>query len=100
MLRFHGSRDKQTFELIGTNSRLDALQAAFLRVSLPHLAGWNASRREGAARYAELGLGDAVELPGRRRPATSTTCTSSARPSATGSPPRSPSARSPPPRTT
>ena len=39
------------------------LQAAFLRISLPHLAGWNASRREGAARYAELGLGDAVELP-------------------------------------
>jgi dTDP-4-amino-4,6-dideoxygalactose transaminase len=63
MLRFHGSRDKRTFELIGTNSRLDALQAAFLRVSLPHLAGWNASRKEGAARYAELGLGDAVELP-------------------------------------
>ena len=63
MLRFHGSRDKKTFELVGTNSRLDALQAAFLRVSLPRLAGWNASRREGAARYAELGLGDAVELP-------------------------------------
>jgi dTDP-4-amino-4,6-dideoxygalactose transaminase len=63
MLRFHGSKDKKTFELIGTNSRLDALQAAFLRISLPHLDGWNASRREGAARYAELGLGDAVELP-------------------------------------
>lgn len=63
MLRFHGSRDKKTFELIGTNSRLDALQAAFLRISLPHLDGWNASRREGAARYAELGLGEAVELP-------------------------------------
>jgi dTDP-4-amino-4,6-dideoxygalactose transaminase len=63
MLRFHGSRDKQTFELIGTNSRLDALQAAFLRISLPHLAGWNASRRDGAARYADFGLGDAVELP-------------------------------------
>jgi dTDP-4-amino-4,6-dideoxygalactose transaminase len=63
MLRFHGSRDKKTFELIGTNSRLDALQAAMLRVSLPYLDGWNASRREGAARYAELGLGDAAELP-------------------------------------
>jgi dTDP-4-amino-4,6-dideoxygalactose transaminase len=63
MLRFHGSRDKKTFELIGTNSRLDALQAAFLRISLPHLARWNTSRREGAARYAELCLGDAVELP-------------------------------------
>ncbi|MDH4177737.1 MAG: DegT/DnrJ/EryC1/StrS family aminotransferase [Thermoleophilia bacterium] len=62
-LRFHGSSDKKTFELIGANSRLDAVQAAALRVFLPHLAGWNASRREGAARYAALGLGDAVELP-------------------------------------
>jgi len=63
MLRFHGSRDKTTFELVGTNSRLDAVQAAMLRVFLPHLTGWNATRREAAARYAELGLGEAVELP-------------------------------------
>ena len=63
MLRFHGSRDKQTFELVGTNSRLDAVQAAMLRVFLPRLAGWNAARREAAARYAELGLGELVELP-------------------------------------
>jgi dTDP-4-amino-4,6-dideoxygalactose transaminase len=63
MLRFHGSRDKRTFEVVGTNSRLDAVQAAALRVFLPHLAGWNAARREAAARYAELGLGDAVEPP-------------------------------------
>lgn len=62
-LRFHGSRDKQTFELIGANSRLDAVQAAMLRVFLPQLPGWNAARREAAARYCELGLGDAVELP-------------------------------------
>lgn len=62
-LRFHGSADKKTFELVGTNSRLDAIHAAALRVFLPRLAGWNASRREGAARYADLGLGDAVELP-------------------------------------
>ncbi len=62
-LRFHGSRDKQTFELVGVNSRLDAVQAAMLRVFLPRLAGWNASRREAAARYAELGLDEAVELP-------------------------------------
>ena len=34
-----------------------------MRVFLPHLAGWNAARREAAARYAELGLGEAVELP-------------------------------------
>jgi dTDP-4-amino-4,6-dideoxygalactose transaminase len=63
MLRFHGSRDKQTFELIGANSRLDAIHAAALRLFLPRLAGWNQSRRDGAARYAELGLGDVVDLP-------------------------------------
>jgi dTDP-4-amino-4,6-dideoxygalactose transaminase len=63
MLRFHGSRDKVTFELIGTNSRLDAIQAAALRVFLPRLTGWNDARREAAARYAELGLGEHVELP-------------------------------------
>lgn len=63
MLRFHGSRDKKTFELVGTNSRLDAIQAAALRVFLPRLAGWNEGRREGAARYAELGLGDVVDVP-------------------------------------
>ena len=63
MLRFHGSHDKKTFELIGTNSRLDAIHAAALRVFLPALDGWNASRREGAARYAELGLGEAADLP-------------------------------------
>jgi dTDP-4-amino-4,6-dideoxygalactose transaminase len=63
MLRFHGSRDKKTFELVGTNSRLDAVQAAMLRVFLPRLTGWNEARREAAARYAELGLGEMVELP-------------------------------------
>jgi dTDP-4-amino-4,6-dideoxygalactose transaminase len=63
MLRFHGSHDKKTFELIGFNSRLDAVQAAMLRVFLPRLTGWNEARREAAARYAELGLGEIVELP-------------------------------------
>ncbi len=63
MLRFHGSLDKKTFELVGTNSRLDAIHAAALRVFLPQLAGWNASRREGAARYAQLGLGELVDTP-------------------------------------
>jgi dTDP-4-amino-4,6-dideoxygalactose transaminase len=63
MLRFHGSRDKRTFELVGVNSRLDAVQAAMLRVFLPHLSGWNAARRDAAARYAELGLGELVDLP-------------------------------------
>jgi dTDP-4-amino-4,6-dideoxygalactose transaminase len=63
MLRFHGSRDKQTFELVGTNSRLDAVQAAMLRIFLPHLTSWNDARREAAATYAELGLGEIVEIP-------------------------------------
>jgi dTDP-4-amino-4,6-dideoxygalactose transaminase len=63
LLRFHGSREKQEFELVGYNSRLDELQAALLRVFLPHLEEWNRSRREAAARYAELGLGEVCELP-------------------------------------
>jgi dTDP-4-amino-4,6-dideoxygalactose transaminase len=63
LLSFHGSRDKSAFDLVGYNSRLDELQAAFLRVFLPELAGWNEGRRAAAARYAELGLGELVELP-------------------------------------
>jgi dTDP-4-amino-4,6-dideoxygalactose transaminase len=63
MLRFHGSHDKQTFDYIGTNSRLDELQAAVLRLFLGHIDEWNGQRREAATRYAELGLGELVELP-------------------------------------
>ncbi len=63
MLRFHGSRDKRDFQLVGYNSRLDELQAAALRLFLPRLDGWNRARREAAARYAELGLGEVCELP-------------------------------------
>ncbi|HXY85831.1 MAG TPA: DegT/DnrJ/EryC1/StrS family aminotransferase [Gaiellaceae bacterium] len=63
LLRFHGSRDKVDFELIGYNSRLDELQAAALRVFLTHLAEWTRLRREAAARYAALGLGEVCELP-------------------------------------
>jgi dTDP-3-amino-3,4,6-trideoxy-alpha-D-glucose transaminase len=63
MLRFHGSRDKVDFELLGYNSRLDELQAAVLRLFLPELDRWVDLRREAAARYAELGLGAACELP-------------------------------------
>ncbi|MEX2464402.1 MAG: aminotransferase class I/II-fold pyridoxal phosphate-dependent enzyme, partial [Gaiellaceae bacterium] len=63
LLRFHGSRDKEVFEAIGYNSRLDELQAAALRVFLPHVDEWNAERRRAAARYAELGLGEICDLP-------------------------------------
>jgi dTDP-4-amino-4,6-dideoxygalactose transaminase len=63
LLRFHGSRDKVDFYLIGYNSRLDELQAAALRLFLPQLDGWTRARREAAARYAELGLGEVCEVP-------------------------------------
>jgi len=63
MLRFHGSRDKRTFELVGHNSRLDDLQAGILRVLLPHLDGWCDGRRAAAAAYERAGLGELVELP-------------------------------------
>jgi dTDP-4-amino-4,6-dideoxygalactose transaminase len=63
LLSFHGSRDKAAFDLVGYNSRLDELQAAFLRVFLPELAGWNEARRAAALRYAELGLGELVDVP-------------------------------------
>ncbi|HXR11237.1 MAG TPA: DegT/DnrJ/EryC1/StrS family aminotransferase [Gaiellaceae bacterium] len=63
MLSFHGSRDKTTFDFVGYNSRLDEVQAAMLRLFLTHLDEWNRGRRAAAARYAELGLGELVELP-------------------------------------
>ena len=63
MLRFHGSRAKKDFELIGYNSRLDAVQAAALRIFLRELDRWTRERREAAARYAELGLAELVDLP-------------------------------------
>ena len=63
LLRFHGSREKKDFEAVGYNSRLDELQAAVLRVFLRELDGWNRARREAAARYEELGLGELCELP-------------------------------------
>ncbi|HZT90974.1 MAG TPA: DegT/DnrJ/EryC1/StrS family aminotransferase [Gaiellaceae bacterium] len=62
MLRFHGSESKKEFVYVGYNSRLDALQASFLRIFLRHIGSWNEQRREAAARYAEL-LGGVVEVP-------------------------------------
>jgi dTDP-3-amino-3,4,6-trideoxy-alpha-D-glucose transaminase len=63
MLRFHGSYDKTTFEHVGYNSRLDELQAAILRVQLPHLDAWADGRRAAAEHYERSGLGELVALP-------------------------------------
>ncbi len=54
MLRAHGSKKRYHNEMLGYNSRLDALQAAFLRVKLPHVDAWNACRAEVARLYGEL----------------------------------------------
>jgi dTDP-4-amino-4,6-dideoxygalactose transaminase len=62
-LRFHGSRDKVTFEYVGYNSRLDEFQAAILRVLLPELDKWSDARRRVGRTYAEAGLADHVRLP-------------------------------------
>lgn len=63
ILRFHGSHDKVTYEQVGYNSRLDELQAAVLRVQLPHLDGWADGRRTAGDHYEQAGLGELVGLP-------------------------------------
>jgi dTDP-4-amino-4,6-dideoxygalactose transaminase len=71
MLRVHGERERYKHQAIGWNSRLDALQAAVLRVKLPHLDAWSRGRIANADRYdrlfREAGLVDAgrVVLPVR-----------------------------------
>jgi dTDP-3-amino-3,4,6-trideoxy-alpha-D-glucose transaminase len=63
MLRFHGSRDKVSFEQVGYNSRLDEIQAAILRVQLPHLDRMAEGRRQAGRDYEQAGLGELVALP-------------------------------------
>jgi dTDP-4-amino-4,6-dideoxygalactose transaminase len=60
-LRHLGQRSKGEHVVAGFNERLDGLQAAFLRVKLPYLDGWNAARRDHAAAFREA-LGGALRL--------------------------------------
>jgi dTDP-4-amino-4,6-dideoxygalactose transaminase len=67
VLRVHGCRHKYQYEMVGANSRLDALQAAILRTKLRYLYGWTEARRQNAMRYrklfSEFGLQKWVEPP-------------------------------------
>ncbi|MDB4470727.1 DegT/DnrJ/EryC1/StrS family aminotransferase [Deltaproteobacteria bacterium] len=54
MLRVHGAKKKYYNEVIGYNSRLDSIQAAILRVKLPHIDRWSAGRKRVASLYNEL----------------------------------------------
>jgi dTDP-4-amino-4,6-dideoxygalactose transaminase len=62
-LRDHGSSGMWMHTEVGFNSRLDELQAAALRVLLPHLDQWTEARRIVASLYADSGLGELVTLP-------------------------------------
>jgi dTDP-4-amino-4,6-dideoxygalactose transaminase len=71
VMRAHGSQPKYYHAVIGGNFRIDALQAALLRVKLPELEGWTRRRQENAdyydAAFAESGLDEGLLRPPARR---------------------------------
>jgi dTDP-4-amino-4,6-dideoxygalactose transaminase len=70
LLRGHGMQPRYYHKVVGINSRLDSLQAAILRVKLPHLEQWTAARQTNAHRYTQLftdcGLDRVLRLPASR----------------------------------
>lgn len=63
MIRDHGSEKRYHHEMLGWNGRLDELQAAVLRIKLPHLDAWNEQRRQIAAFYRDRLAGTNLVTP-------------------------------------